>query len=295
MKNFIEYYYNINVVDYRKLKDKIVFKSSADYELIKYNNNIGKLLEVYNILAKYNLYCHKIILNRDNSLLTYYSGSSYILIEKNVCDEHAVTLDYILNYDISINYNKKVEWKVLWQDKMDYYEKQISEFGTKYKKIRESFNYYCGLCETAISLLNYVDYKNVRMNITHNRIFYKEKIEEFTNPLNIVIDNITRDIAEYIKFSAIYGEIDEHSIIKYMDEIRLSNSEYILLLARLLYPSYYFDLYDSIIQGKNSENDLEKIIKKSNSYELLLKKLYTNLKGKTRIPPIEWLHNSNYF
>lgn len=295
MKNVIEHYYNIYAEDYKKVKNKILFKNNSEYELIKYTGNINQLLEVYNVLILYNMYCHEIILNKDNNLVTYYNGDNYILIKKNICDKNFVNLNNIFNYDININDNRRVAWKDLWQERMDYYEKQMSEFGFKYRKLRESFNYYCGLCEVAISLLNYVDYKNVRMNIAHRRIFYKEKIEEFTNPLNIIIDNITRDISEYIKFNFMYGEINERETIDYINSIKLSDSEYILLMARLLYPSYYFDLYDDIIQGKNEGKALEKLIKKSNSYESLLKKLYVNLTKKVKIPPIEWLHNSNYF
>ena len=42
----------------------------------------------------------------------------------------------------------------MWIRKIDYFEYQISQFGKKYPIIRESFNYYVGLAENGISLLN---------------------------------------------------------------------------------------------------------------------------------------------
>ncbi|MBO7536368.1 MAG: hypothetical protein J6T34_04455, partial [Bacilli bacterium] len=173
-------------------------------------------------------------------------------------------------------------WKNLWEQKLDYYEYQISELGLKYKKLRNSFSYYSGLCECAINLLNYVNYDNVRMNIAHYRI--GKRIDEFMNPLNITIDNITRDIAEYLKSNMI-TEFD----------FNLTNDEYILLMARILYPSYYFDVYDKIIKEDIEEKEIDNIIKKNNSFELFLIKTYKYLITKSNMPRIEWLHNSNYF
>lgn len=163
---------------------------------------------------------------------------------------------------------RKVNWKELWEEKLDYYEFQMSELGLKYKKLRESFSYYSGLCECAIALLNYSN--AVNMYMTHNR--------------GIVVDSITRDIGEYIKYEFFYRD-NEISI----DNIYLTNDEYILLMARLLYPSYYFDIYDNIIQEKINESEIDKVIKKNSSYELFLKKTYLYIKQRSNIPMINWL------
>lgn len=182
-------------------------------------------------------------------------------------------IENIVKFDNRLPIYRKVNWKAKWEEKMDYYEYQMSELGLKYKKLRESFSYYSGLCECAIGLLNYID-NNVYMYTTHMR--------------GKVIDNITRDIAEYIKHEFFYNDSNVP-----IENLSLDNDEYILLMARLLYPSYYFDVYDSIIQGKANEIEVEKIIKKSNSFESLLKKNYNFIKQKSSIPDITWLY-SNY-
>ena len=38
----------------------------------------------------------------------------------------------------------------------DYYEMQLEEVGIKYPILKQSFNYYLGLSEIAINLLNYL-------------------------------------------------------------------------------------------------------------------------------------------
>ena len=296
MKNFIKYYYDLDMENYTEINNNINFViDGAQYELTKYSGNINHLIYIYSILITYNVYCHEIILNKYDSIITKYNNDDYVLIKKHINDTGYVTLNTIYNYDVFIHSDKKLNWKALWEEKLDYYEYQISELGLKYNKLRESFGYYLGLCECAISLLNYANINNIRINISHKRINYKEEMVDFTNPLNITIDNITRDIASCIKSNAIYGNINIDYFIKYIDKINLTSDEYILFMARLLYPSYYFDVYDKIIQGIIPEETIETIIKKSDSFELLLKKLYTYIKKKSNIPVINWLQNSDYF
>lgn len=283
MKNFIKYYYNLDIDDYQKKDNNIIFNvDNVYYELAEYNRNIEELMATYNILIMYNVYSHEIIPNKDNYVVTNYNNINYILLKKHMYDTNSVTLNTIKNYDISINVNKKSNWKALWEQKLDYYEYQMSELGLKYKKLRDSFSYYSGLCECAINLLNYVNYDNVHMNIAHYRI--NKTIEEFMNPLNITIDNITRDIAEYLKNNWEYNV-----------DFNLTRDEYMLLMARLLYPSYYFDMYDRVIKGEAEEKEIDSIIKKNNSFELFLIKTYKYLITKSDIPRIDWLHNSNNF
>ena len=283
MKNFIKYYYNLDIEEYEEKNNNIKFiVNDIHYELTEYNGNIEELMNIYNVLITNNIYCHEMIPNKDDYIVTNYNSINFILIKKYRYDANAVNLSTIKDYDININVNKKVNWKNLWEQKLDYYEYQISELGLNYRKLKDSFSYYSGLCECAINLLNYVDYNNVHMNIAHYRI--PNTIDEFMNPLNITIDNITRDIAEYLK-SNMTIEFD----------FNLTNDEYILLMARLLYPSYYFDMYDRIMKDDIDENEISNIIKKNNSFELFLVKTYKHLITKSNIPRIDWLHNSNYF
>lgn len=296
MKNFIKYYYNLDIDNYKIIDDNIYFTiNKINYILMNYNGNINDLIKIYSLLIAYNIYCHEIILNRDNIVITTYENKNYILLKKHINDDSYISINNIYNYDIFVHTDEKINWKSLWEQKVDYYEYQISELGLKYKKLRESFSYYSGLCECAINLLNYVDYKNIRMNIAHKRINYNETLSDFINPINITVDNITRDIASYIKNNAIYGELEIKDAINYINKIKLTRDEYILLLARMIYPSYYFDMYDNIIRGIKEENDIDEIIKKSNLFEMLLRNVYKYIKENSNIPVIEWLHYSNYF
>ena len=294
MKNVINYYYNLLIEDYKKKDSKYIFiLNNIEYEFFLYNGDINRLMEIYTDLISRNLYCHEIILNKDNSMVTLYENKPYILLKKNINVKRQILFDDIFKYDIYLSKRSKVLWQQLWIEKVDYYEYQMNQIGVKYKLLKDSFNYYIGLCENAIGLLNYVD-NDIKIYITHNRIYFDESINDFCNPVNIVEDNITRDISGYIKFGFISDNLNETEILNYLYRINLERNEYILLFARLLYPSYYFDVYDKIIQDIDSYSELRNVIKKSDSYETLLRKIYLFIKTRCEFPRIDWLESRQY-
>lgn len=292
MKNLINYYYNLLVNDFKKTNDRFIFEvEDKNYEFVPFSGDINKFYKIYLTVIKNNKYCHEIILNKDRNLLTFYNNKPYILIKKNICIDSRVDINEIINYDIPIYENNTVDWKKLWEEKIDYYEYQMSQFAIKYRFLKKSFDYYIGLSETAISLLNYIDINDIKYYVSHRRIGPNEKLDEFFNPLNIVVDNRTRDIAEYIKVNYFNGKIDENEVLNYLDNLNFTYTENLLFFSRLLYPSYYFDIYDQVIQEKISDEKIQFYIKKNTSYEAFLKKIYIYIKNKYKIPEIEWLEN----
>lgn len=290
MKNLINYYYNLIISEFRKIDDYYIFDiEGKKYCFEPFYGNLNKFYQVYSLLKSHNKYCHEVIINKDKSIITFYDNIPYILLKKNLYLTNLVTLEEIFNYDIILYEKNNLNWKELWEEKIDYYEYQMNQLGFKYRFLKESFSYYVGLSEIAINLLNYVNKKNINFYICHKRINYKESMDEFLNPVNIVVDNRTRDIAEYLKINYINDKMNIESVIDYLNYISLSYDEGLLLLSRLIYPSYYFDIYDKIIQERVSEEKVKFYIKKNANYEAFLKQIYNFLKNKYKIPEIEWL------
>lgn len=290
MKNLINYYYNLMVTQYKKIEDSFVFIiDNKNYCFIPFYGDITELYKSYSILKTNNKYCHEIILNKENSSITFYENKPYILLKKHVFLKNIINLNDILEYNISVYDVQKLNWKELWQNKIDYYEYQINQFGFKYKKLRESFSYYIGMSETAINLINQIDSSDIKFCVCHRRINYKEDLDEFFNPANMILDSRTRDITEYFKVNYINGKINIDSIINALDHIDFNYDENLLIMARLLYPSFYFDVYDMVIQEKISEDKVNFFIEKNTYYETLLKSVYRYLRIKFKIPEIEWL------
>lgn len=288
MRNTLIYYYNLYCNDIIKSNGnyKLIIDNSL-YYLVKYDGNINLLSNIYDYLIKHNIYCHEIILNKAKTYITNIENTNYILI-KIYCKIDKINYLDIVNYNIVLGKNK-CNWKELWINKIDYYEYQMNQFRKKYPVLYSSFVYYSGMTESAIMLVSMVDKNMFDTYIEHNRIYKNTSSLDFYNPLNMIIDVKVRDIIEYFKQQFFYVENPIINVKNYLDYVKLSNDEATLFMARLLYPSYYFDIYDEIIQGKSNENKIKLITNKANEYEEFIEEVYTYIRIKYRIPEIEWL------
>lgn len=290
MKNTINYFYDIRPNDVHQSDDKYKFNyDNKIFLLIPYYGNINNMIEIYSYLIRMNIYCHEIIYNRNGEIITTINNKPYVLLKIHMMDNQKISFQNILSYNIEIDTDKKCNWYNLWCEKIDYYEYQINQYGKKYPLIRDSFGYYDGMCETAISLIKMIDVSKVNMYVSHNRINKNSDLIDFYNPLNMNIDVKIRDICEYFKNRFFYNFNIIKDIENYIMNANLTYEEAILFFARLIYPSYYFDLYDEIIQGKTPEDQLLYYVEKTQEYELLLHKVYILLNNIYKIPEIEWI------
>lgn len=295
MKNIIEFYYNIKIEELQN-KNDIYFFYIKNIELIfkPYYNNSNTIQDIYklNNYLVHAIQVDKIILNKYNSPLTIIDNIPYILLIKN--KNTNITLADISNISkinpIQIKSLERNNWETLWSNKIDYYEIQIIENKKKYPLIRESFDYFVGLAENAISYL--VNTKKEltptiydKKVISHNNLF-----NSIYDPDNIILDHKARDIAEYIKISyfkknyQIFKELDQYFKNNYYSMYGIR-----VLFSRILYPSFYFELYDNIINEKKEEKELNKIINKIDDYEIYLYNIYLYLRKYYDIPSIDWL------
>lgn len=294
MKNAISYYYNLNPENIHLSNKNYKFVIDNKFYtlyLCNDNDNLEKTYEMNQKLLINNIYNHIIVLNINNDITTDIDNKKYILF--NTYDEmnQKLVLEHIINFNYitsNLNIEQEIKWKNMWMQKIDYFEYQISEIGHKYPIIRDSISYYIGMTETAISLLN--DIKIQKMCISHKRIQHNDTVFEIYNPINFVIDNQVRDVSEYFKIQFFYDNkniLDD--VIHYLKTTNLSTDEIKLFFIRMLYPSYYFDMYELIINNSLEEDELLNIVKLSNDYEKLIKELYIYLSEQSLLPSIEWL------
>ena len=64
-----------------------------------------------------------------------------------------------------------------------------------------------------------------------------------------------------------------------------------MFFIRMFYPSFYFDIYEKIIDLELEEGKIKEIIEKSSQYDLLLKEIYNYLLMSINLPYISWLRN----
>ena len=292
MKNALNYYYNLNIDNIHQKNKNYYFKvNNLQYMLLECINEEINDIYSLNVYLTKNYPFYKIILNKDNKVITIINEINYILLEinNNIKELNLNEIIKINNIPI-VNFNKlrRDNWYTLWTNKIDYFEYQINQIGKKYPIIRESFNYYIGLAETAISLIKSINNEGMYLSLSHKRI---NNAFDLYNPLNLIIDVRIRDICEYFKFCFFENKNIFKELELFLNYNKLSYNESVYFLARMLFPTYYFDLYEKIIANEVKEEEIKKIISKVDKYEKLLKYIYLNFKNNNLY--IEWLEKIN--
>ena len=249
--------YNLNCINIYKNKDYIKIKeNNKEYILYKIYNP-KRVIEINEILKNQTEY-YKIIKNINNEIITFYQNEYYVLLEINtkyLIQSNNIILSSKDYYNYQINQSN---WINLWSKKNDYYE----SISINNNYIKETINYYIGLAENAIEFTKYNDI------YTDNLFICNCNKNDLNNPLNIVLDCKEREIGELIK----QDFFNDNLSIKNIKNI-LSNYNIKKVIARLLYPNYYFDIVDEIINNKVDENKLKNILSKQKKYEELIKEI----------------------
>lgn len=295
MNNFIEYFYGIKV-------DRVIYNeryysfkhNDFFYKLYVYNGNVDELKNIYEINKKLTSHTlmSEIVLNKNNEIVSIYNGNAFLLIKIFVNIYKDITLEEISFIANSLyKDNLSVNWGMLWSNKIDYLEDLINENGKKYPLIVNSFNYFVGMCENAISYFNNINFdSNIKYVISHKIIKYDDSVEILYNPLNVIFDYRVRDVAEYVKNSFFINNSNVFNELQfYLTTNNLSLVEVQLLISRLLYPSFYFEMYEDILIDNKEEKILLNIISRLDEYERYLNGVIAFLGQYYAVEGIDWL------
>lgn len=300
MKNIINYYYNFNLLDVYLVDNKYYFNyKNNDYFFIVFDRPIEDAQSIYNLfleLKKRRLLTNDIILNKDNQIITFVNNTPYILLKDNVKNNQININDilYIQNNTINILKDKKLfrnNWINMWKAKIDYYEQLMNNISNKYKILNNTIDYYIGLGENAISYLVNNKITNNILCLSHKRIDVNKNSFDFYNPINYILDNRVRDFSEYTKNLFFLGKISINNYKYFLDYMNFTREEYILLISRLLFPTFYFDMYDNIINYNLDEIVIEDIINNTDNYISFIRDvmMYIIYQKRINIPFIEWI------
>lgn len=304
MKDMINYYYNFNVESVEDWDTIYTFKwQNENFYFVPLKRSERELIDLTLVskeLKTRGIECHDLIINKFGKLITNVYEANYILLKPigNIDEEYDLQSMIKINNSLVLNPNKsnlyRNSWAKLWSDKIDYFEYQVHELGRGKEIILDSFSYYIGLGENAISYIDNTNrkYKKTgldRICLSHRRIKYPNYKLNYLNPLSFIFDLEVRDIAEYIKSAFFVGE----NALSYLKEAlaitKFSIYSLELLYARLLYPSYYFDIYEKIMNNEEEEEKLISIIEASDAYEDFLKSAYIEINKYAPIEGISWI------
>lgn len=299
MKNFIDYYYNINVSEIKHIHDKyFIYTNNERYMLKVFGDTDFFMVYEYlaNQLDKY-LYFFRIVKNRQNDYLTYIDDKTYILLKLSDINNNIISI-----YDIKINqffeYSNKISrlirfpWVKLWENKIDYFEEWCYLKQNQYKNMYSLFHYFIGVAENAVLYLKITEAEEKveeidRLVISHNRLSMDSSLYDYYDPTNIVLDHPSRDVSEYIKSTYVHGNFDIKLLEEYLNEHHFSKYGLRLLYARILFPSFFFDYIDEMILN-SYDTDLLYLEARIIEFEKFISQISVFFKEKYDIPVVTW-------
>ncbi len=295
MKNVLLYNYNLEPETIEKIGqyDCSFYIDYQKYYFQVFTRPLEDLEDIVKIASQVKMRFHQMIPNRFGSLSTPYMGKNFVLLKINGPENEEIDVYDLMRDTIPYQEPKsnllRTDWGNLWSAKVDYLEYQISELGTAHKVARHSFSYYVGLAENAIEYVQLLNPSELETVISHRRIEKPFRSKEYYDPTCIVLDYRPRDYASYfkMKFFESEGVIEEVRLLA--DKNILTPLEYNLLFARLLYPSYYFDALQQVLEKGADDDSLLKYIESVHDYENFLRQTYEIFKTKSSMLKIDWL------
>lgn len=303
MKETIKYYFNVFPTNIYEIDNGYYFYiNDVKYYFVKYQRNpeeIEFLVRISNELYNKKILVDTFIKNKDGSFFVNLNNDVYVLLRVNSIESDAYNIKDIIYFNdlliLNTKYNINTDWANLWMKKIDDYETEISEFNTEYPLVQESFNYYVGLAENAISYFKDTlleeNIDEVKINLNHKRVHSKAYSGFINNPLTFTFDYEMRDVSEYIKSKFFEGEEEVYDDIEYILMGNYSKASLRMFYSRLLYPSYYFDELEKLLTEETEEKNLLKYIDKIEEYEEFLRFVYKRINRKVSLPVVQWLFN----
>lgn len=281
MKEFIEYNYDLRCDDLAILNNLLYFKHLDKFYIISnFNRDEVEFEKVLNYLISNNLKSLKVVMNKNGSYISEFNGKKYVVMESDCENE-------IIDFPICIGglINENNYWNEIWENRVVQLEKHKSELSLN-KDIFYILNYYIGLIEICIYNYNLLIRKYGQKNglsIQHNRIEFPIYSFSYYNPVNYLFDFEFRDFAEYLKMRFFYSDFSTDEAISVIDNYNFDNFSINMFFVRLIYPTYFLELYD--MQNKNNVySDLfYDLLKKSSQYENFIIKLITAMSSKYEI------------
>ena len=300
MKNFINYYYGLNISNIYFDSGKYYFYDNAIKYILKVCDNVS-ILSYYNELSlqlsKYQ-YFFKIIPNKDNSYITWIENKPYILLETNILENYKISI-FDIKTDNYISMSSKIlplnrfYWEELWENKIDYFEEWFSSKQDSYKKIFPLFHYFIGIAENALLYLKEIKKEEIvsetdQLVVSHNRITLDYNLYDYYDPTNIIFDHASRDVSEYIKSMFVNKVFDLELVKEYLKNHHFSKYGIRVMLSRILFPSFFFDYIEEMI-AKNRDIDLLYLEARTGEFQLFIKQISLFLVEEYNIPVISWI------
>ena len=281
MKEFLLINYNLKI---DKIYNNIFFIKDEKIKIIKIKDisGIEKRINLTNEMYKKNIMVNTFILNNKNEYITKKNNEYIILLKINENDEY-IDLEEIIKYSNNINYLERYNILDGYKDEIDECEEKLSKYDKEVIEVRKTANYYIGMAENAVSLLK--DYKDESEELGHKINIYNYSKKELNNPMNFIKINKLYNISNYLKYKFINNKFDYYELEIIMKQIKTETEE-ALFFSYMLYPNYYFDIFENEINIKRIKN----LIKNNKKYINVLRYIQEKTKKCKKIKLFVWIN-----
>lgn len=302
MKKYIEYFYDIELQKIINVGDNYFFNiNGINYCLYEVKGEINRInIETILRLTSFMYEFHNVILTKDNQIFSIIEEKKYSLLKINLKSNRIININDLLRFKkYTMNTSKKVynppSWIELWSRKIDYLEYYINNKDNLKSEIKGILYYFIGLGENAIkyikdSLKVVNTFQKNEIVLSHYRVDSNSTLYSLYNPFNLIIDYSVRDIAEYLKSMFYSNKINYVEIENLVNNNMLSEMEWKLLFGRLLFPTFFFDMFDKYEENKLDNKKLISIYNKTTEYEEFLHNIYLIIKKRNNIIDVSWLN-----
>ena len=281
IKDVLLIYYNLynNQYIYTK-KDYCLFKNNDTKYILRVFENNNSL---FNLNIKIDDF-HLIVKNKYKKNISNYNNLFYVLLKiNNNIESSAISFKDLIN--ISNNkylYFPKIDYFNVWKNKIDFLDNYYKSY---YEIDNYDFNYFRCLSEISLNIIRNIKYQSITYGVTYNRFYNIENLYDLYDPFNATYGPIVNSFAEYIKYRFFYNN-EKVSFLDIFD-INLNENDYYYFIARLIFPTYYFDL----LKNNRIEKDYQKIINNYYNYVEYIKSIILEIKKRHDMPFLNYIIN----
>jgi len=246
------------------------FKNENGYYILKKIDNFD--ITFINNIEKLNIFNY-IINNKFNNKISTYNNTNYALMNIRIQRPNKIIniddLIYIMNINFYIPM-KINNYYLLWITKVEYIQEYIKEYDLSDYDI----NYYLGLSDIAINMIKKIDYSNISYGLVYKRFYNINEIYDLFDPFNLYYGSKVNTISEFIKYSYFYNH--HKNEYEKIFKLNLNLNDYILFIARLIFPTYFFDL----LGEKNIQQKYINIVNNIDGYNNFIKEIILEIKKR---------------
>lgn len=293
IKKEIEENYNLKIKKLYKNKKDIYFFVNNKKIYIKeidktQENKLNELIKISNELYDKKKHSQTFLINKDREYTIRYKNKKIVLLLANESENTVINFRDVESNIIEIKSNNFPKYYMLneWKKNIDKIENKLIDYNKEFPIIMKYANYYIGLAENSIQLLETLKKENFEYDyLGHANIENKYDCKRLSNPLNYIKTIKLYDMANYFKYKFYSDNIDYdelESIKKYLND---ENNKK-MFFALMVYQGEVFETMERILAGEEEEKEMSFYIKKINKLEEFLKYIQEKI---TKIRIITWL------